>query len=357
MTSRERVIAAVEFTGPDRLPHRHCVLPAAFPAHPHLPRLLGEYPSDFAGEDGLPPAGPPPTYAAGRYTDEWQCEWTVIREGYMGQVTGHPLKNLHFLSQYHLPLPARADALDQARVIARNRGTRYLCLGASMTLFERMIELCGFQKLLVELGAGNPAVLELRDRIVEHNVALTRELLGLNPDAVSFADDWGTQMELMISPGMWREVFLPAYRRQFEPVRESGKHVFFHTDGRTIDILPDLVEAGVSIFWVDLTVNPLERLRSELGGRVCFQALTDVQFVLPGGTPQQVRQHGRDIIAALASFNGGLIACSEVNADQPWENLLSIFRTFHEDGRYPLALRWSGNEAVEVEVPPDRAGP
>lgn len=29
----------------------------------------------------------------------------------------------------------------------------------------------------------------------------------------------------------------------------AGKHIFFHTDGATIDILADLVDAGVDVFW------------------------------------------------------------------------------------------------------------
>ena len=54
MTSREHVIAGKEITGPDRVPFKHCVLPASFRAHPKLPDLLAPYPSDFEGENGRP---------------------------------------------------------------------------------------------------------------------------------------------------------------------------------------------------------------------------------------------------------------------------------------------------------------
>jgi uroporphyrinogen decarboxylase len=340
MTSRERVIAAIEFTGPDRVPFRHCVLPASYRAHPRLAELLGRHPSDFEGEDGRPPAALPRQYRAGQYVDEWQCVWTVLREGYIGQVTEYPLRDLDRLPGYRLPEPPSAPERGAARQMPPAPDERYRCRG-SMTLFERMVDLCGFENLLAELAAGNPRVPQLRDRIVAYNIACVQGLLSDDVDGVYFADDWGTQRSLMISPDTWREVFLPAYRRQFAPVREAGKHVFFHTDGYTLPILPDLADAGVNVFWTDLTLNPLDRLRSILGGRVCFQALTDVQFVLRGGTPAAVRQHGRDIIAALGSFNGGLIGCSEVGADQPWQNVVAIFRTFHDDGHYPLKLRWT----------------
>ena len=347
MTPRERVVRAIEFSGPDRVPHRHCCLPASFAAHPRLPELYAEYPSDFAGEDPEPPGRLAREFSVGQYTDQWQCTWTVLREGYIGQMTGHPLDPLDRLSEYCVPDSSEDPGLDDARRVAESRTDRYVCVGW-MTMYERMIGLCGFENLLYELACGNPAIPELRDRIVDYNVGLVEELLKLDPDGIYFADDWGTQKGLMISPGTWRELFLPAYQRMFRPVRAAGKHVFFHTDGYTIEILPDLVAAGVNVFWADLTVNPLDRLHGELGGKVCFQGLTDVQFILRGGTPQQVEQHGRDLIAALGSFNGGLIGCSEVGADQPWENVVAILRSFHDHGRYPLRLSWTPTGARDV---------
>ena len=347
MTPRERVIAAIDFAGPDRIPHRHQVLPAAFGVHPGLADLLVEYPSDFAAEDRKPDDELQQTHRAGEYTDAWGCTWTVLKEGFSGQVTRHPLADLSRLSGYTFPDPLDDPAVERARQWQKQRGDRYLCLGTK-TLFEHMISLCGFDALLMELGAGNPLILELRDRIVDYNITVTREFLRLDPDGVYFADDWGTQQELIISPSMWRELFLPAYRQQFEPVRAAGKHVFFHTDGFTIEILPDLVDAGVNVFWADLCLNGLDRLRRELGGRVCFQALTDVQFIAPLGSAEEARQHGRDIVAALGSYDGGMIGCHEVNVDQPWHNVVALFEAFCEEGGYPLRWRWDGSRAVAV---------
>ena len=328
MNSRERVIAAIEFKGPDRIPHRHAWLPSAFAAHERLPELYACFPSDFAGEDGQAPGALPIEYCVGTYTDEWQCLWTVMQQGAIGQVTGHPLANPDAFGGYTLPPAEDARGWDVARKTAANRGSRYLLLGW-MTLFERMADLCGHENLLMELALGNPAMLQIRDRVVDHTIEVVRGLLALDPDGIYFADDWGTQTGLQISPSLWREFFLPAYRRQFAPVREAGKHVFFHTDGYTIEILPDLVEAGVNVFWADLTINPLDRLHRELGGKVCFQGLTDVQFILRNGTPEQVREHARELMTALGCFDGGFIACSEIGPDQPWENIEAVLTVFN----------------------------
>jgi hypothetical protein len=82
MTSRERVIAAIEFAGPDRVPLRHTALPAAFAAHPGLLDLWRQYPSDFADQTPDAVAELPRAYRQGKCTDEWGCEWTVRCAGY-----------------------------------------------------------------------------------------------------------------------------------------------------------------------------------------------------------------------------------------------------------------------------------
>ena len=105
---------------------------------------------------------------------------------------------------------------------------------------------------------------------------------------------------------------------------------------------------GSRYSFADLTINPLPELRRRLGGKVCFKVLTDVQFVLNHGTPESVRRHGRDILAALGTYDGGVIACSEVAPDQPRENVEAIIQVFHDEGRYPLNLCWDDARACAV---------
>ena len=333
MKSRERVVAAIEFKGPDRIPHRHAYLPAVFDKYPETEELYKRFPGDFAGENGKKPTKNI-AYTKGSWKDEWGCVWTVPQDGFLGQVTTHPFGNWKALKNYRWPDPERKE-LNEERNRAFHRGDKYLVLGCC-TLFELMIGLRGFENLMMDIGIGSPDLIKLRDGIVNYHLKLINRLLELNPDCIAFADDWGSQQALLISPSLWKEIFLPAYKILFGTVKERGKHVFFHTDGRTIDILPQLVEAGVDLFWVDLTVsNSLPVLRKRLGGKVCFQGLTDVQFIMKNGTPDEVREHAKNLVAALGSFNGGFIACSELAPDQPWENMVTILEAFWDTASIP----------------------
>ena len=48
---------------------------------------------------------------------------------------------------------------------------------------------------------------------------------------IHFADDWGTQTGLMISPGLWRQLFKPRYARQFAFAHSLGLHTWYHCCG------------------------------------------------------------------------------------------------------------------------------
>jgi uroporphyrinogen decarboxylase len=329
--SKERVKAAVDFKGPDRVPFRHAYLPAAFSKYPQLFDLLKQFPSDIAGEGNINLNSR--LFKKGSWHDEWNCVWTVLADGFLGQVTGQPLLDLKNLKDYSFPEAEKIDISGEKRII-RNESDKYTIFGW-LTLFEQMINLRSFENTMTDIITGETDFFKIRDEIVKFNLDMIDRYLELDPDCISFADDWGSQLSLLIDPAEWRELFLPCYKKMFSRVRERGKHVFFHTDGYTIEILPDLVEAGVNIFWADLTVNPLEELSSKLGGKVCFQGLTDVQFILNKGSVNDVIKHGKDLLKNLADFNGGFIACSEFAPDQPYENMKAIYKTFLDYGKYP----------------------
>lgn len=83
MTSRERVISAIEFKGPDRIPSRHAYLPAVFSRYPEVELLLRRFPSNFPGEDGLRPV-------VGREykKDSWVDEMGLSLDGSSGWFHG-----------------------------------------------------------------------------------------------------------------------------------------------------------------------------------------------------------------------------------------------------------------------------
>ena len=168
-------------------------------------------------------------------------------------------------------------------------------------------------------------------------VNFIKRWLELDIDGLYFSDDWGTMQGLMINPKLWREYFKPYYQKMFNIVHKAGKHVFFHSDGKVQDIIPDFIEMGGNAINVQVDLIGIDKLSKEFGGKICILADVDRQFILPFGTMDSVRDHIKHIIQSLAPFNGGLIAWGEIGPDVPLSNAEAMLQAFAEYGKYEKA--------------------
>ena len=330
MTSRERVNRAITFSGPDRIPIFHGVLPGAVDRHGKaLEALFDRYPSDFAGQSGhYRPTGESPHHQQGLDRDEWGCTWVNIQGGVEGQVRVHPLADWSALKDYQAPDPLAGHWGNPEE---RPDPDRYWLMGGGGgRLFERMHFLRGYQALLFDIAEGREEVRTLRDLVLDHTLERLAQQLIYPSDGISFMDDWGCQDRLMIRPDVWRDLFKPAYRRIVDAVHGAGKQFYFHTDGHTLDILEDLIEIGVDVINPQFSAMPLEAVAEVCAKRVCISSDIDRQHLLPRGTPGQILAHVQEVVALFGGPRGGLIGRAEIGPDVPIENAEAVFGAFHD---------------------------
>jgi len=89
----------------------------------------------------------------------------------------------------------------------------------------------------------------------------------------------------------------------------------------------------VQISAADMTPAQLKR---EFGADLVFWGGgTDTQHVLPNATPQEIREHVRELIEIFAP-GGGFVFCQvhNIQANVPPENILAMFEAALEFGRY-----------------------
>lgn len=334
MNSRERVIRAIEMTGPDRVPLMHVTLPGAFTRYGDaLWDLYRKYPDDVAqvgsatsGEFG-PQVGTPSR-------DPWGSLWVRQTDEHKGQVVFHPLADWAALHAYRPPDTASDQIIAAvAQRIGENAGRKYT-LADGDTLWQRMYYLHGFQATNEDLLAEPERCARLRDvilRVILRRLGRLGELDGL--DGVHFRDDWGTQKSLLIRPELWRAFFKPAYARMFEVVHRAGQHVWLHSDGVIDPIIPDLVEIGIDVLNPQANCMPRERLRELVAGKVCLLGDLDRQWTLPRGSPADVRAAVRADVDTYGRFQGGLIARGEIAGDVPLENVEAMLHEIAVYGR------------------------
>src|SRR5581483_971646 len=84
-------------------------------------------------------------------------------------------------------------------------------------------------------------------------------------------------------------------------------------------------------------MDPRE-LKKKYGDRITFWGGgVDTQKTLPFGTPDEVRRQVQERIRTFGQ-GGGFVFCAvhNIQALVPVENLLAMFETAREHGRYPL---------------------
>lgn len=337
MNSRERVIAALTFTGPDRVPIMHRTLPGAFRVHgPALRALYARFPSDVL----LSPTADAPFAFQRRVTersrgselvDEWGCAWRNTTDDYLGQVVGHPLADLGRLDGYQWPDPLSGmEGVEELRSVKRADGLQHYLIAAAGSIMHQITFLRGFENALLDLAEEREEVFFLRDRIGDFVTKRIEVLCAAGADGILIEDDWGTQKSLMINPNVWRRVFKPTYKKLVEAIHAGGAYAHLHSDGYIMSIIPDLIEMGWDEINPQVWVMDVRKLGQQFAGRVCFRADLDRQRILPWGTPAEVVEHVRQTYAAFGHPDGGYIGYGQIGPDVPLANVEAMLRTFGE---------------------------
>ncbi|MGB4572801.1 MAG: uroporphyrinogen decarboxylase family protein [Rectinemataceae bacterium] len=334
MTSRERVRKALAFDYPDRPPISHAILPSALLRYGSALRaVLAGVEEDFGWDflPDLPLEKFPPYYRKGRNRDGFGVVWECSNDGEYGLPVEKPLADWSRFVDYKWPdfeVNPPVYRLYSGNMVGKD--PRWYARGGWITFFETMQELRGFEDLLADIALGEDAAIALRDGLLAHNLRLIDKFLKLDYDGIHFADDWGTQTALMINPELWRAFFRPCYKVMFDRVLAAGKDVHFHSDGYITDILPDLIDLGVSVVNCQSNCMGNEELGLRFKGRICFRTDLDRQKVMTYGGPADVRKHIGEVFHALGSEKGGIIACGEIGRDTPLDNIKAMYETFME---------------------------
>jgi len=148
--------------------------------------------------------------------------------------------------------------------------------------------------------------------------------------------DFGSQRGPLISPKMYRALFLPFHKRINSWIHtHTTWKTILHTCGSVMALLPELSGAGFDI------LNPVQisaahmdpqLLKDCYGDRMTFWGGgIDTQKTLPFGTPEQVRAEVRDRMAIFGR-DGGFVfnTIHNVQAKVPAENLLALFQAVRD---------------------------
>jgi uroporphyrinogen decarboxylase len=165
------------------------------------------------------------------------------------------------------------------------------------------------------------------------------EALGDNVDIIMFGDDFGLQNQPIVSPQMFRERMKPLMKRMIGKIKGQTKaKIALHTCGSVFAYMDDFVDIGIDV------LNPLQsnakdmeapKIKEKAGRNLALWGGIDTHEVLPGGTPNDVRQEVKRKISVLGKGGGYMLSADHnILTDVPPENLITMFEAAVEYGKY-----------------------
>ncbi|MEI7836501.1 MAG: uroporphyrinogen decarboxylase family protein [Planctomycetota bacterium] len=386
MTSRERVLAALNHREPDRVPvdigttdttmarevyeglaallglepvnARGAPNPNTFvcPDEKMLEALgadvrvvnaVGELPPDplYAEriEDVFPDGTYQWTYQAGMVVRRLAGQWDqqLYKPAIRGELTRPEIDRVYPKT------PPPGDWVDHAATAAaidavHARGLAVQCEMIIMPVTGTSMGILDPGGWCLALATEPELLCELMDRLVDRRLAEVESIyaaVGGRADMVfGIGDDVASQTGLWMSPEHYRRYVKPRHAKivRFIKARTQAK-IIFHCCGACRAILPDLIEIGVDVFNPTQTavagMDPFE-LKRDFGRDLVFWGGIDVQHLLPRGTVADVEREVKRHIDALAPGGGYILSPSHIiQRGTPPENVLAMFRTALEYGR------------------------
>ena len=216
------------------------------------------------------------------------------------------------------------EALAAQAEDAHARG-RYILFGWWGLFFEKPWGLRGMQNLLIDYHVDPENVHRLHAALCDQLCAyMKRCAREFEPDGFWTSDDLGHQTQPMMSPEQFHELIFPYYARVGSLLKELGLHWWLHSCGNNTALLPDLIDAGVSV------LHPIQKhtmdelsVARDFGDRLTFLAGIDVQHTLQEMDPEGVRKEVRFLIDTFDRPDGGMCiaAGNGIVSGTPFENI------------------------------------
>jgi uroporphyrinogen decarboxylase len=209
-------------------------------------------------------------------------------------------EDIEEIHNYHWRDPGKCDF---TRTIAEIEKTRVSCQavlsGTWGTFFRTTYCFFGMENCFIKMHTDPEQVEAVADHVVDFYLKANEKLYKLagdKIDALFFGNDFGTQLDLFISPEHFEKFVLPHFIKLTNQAHGYGIKAVLHSCGSIYRVIPLLIEAGVDI------LHPLQALAKNMDaeyiaerykGKVAFMGGVDTQRILPFGTPGEVKKEVR----------------------------------------------------------------
>ena len=363
MNSYQRVMAAITFQTPDRLPRWDSY------------RSFGTFVERWRAEKGLPNSDPEDYYKIdvtmvscdeGPFLSQ---QGVVGHEGdyevfldFWGRTLRQRPGDAYFMETIRTMLDDKAalDRLEFEDPTADHRFEKYVKKveqerAAGRLAFTKVGGVyCRSQfmrredRLLMDMATDESFSRQLFERVGEHLLQIgLAQLRRTNSweTGIWVFDDFANNRGPMFSPAMWEKYLMPVYSHLIETWRAAGcKHFFMHSDGNIVPNMDNLVAVGFEGF------NPLEpraginlfELRKKYAQRVVFFGGVCNTRILPRGDKTEIEAFVRPLIE-LGRDGGLIIGTHSIGDDTPLSSYDYYIKLLDEHANYLEGFEKAGD--------------
>ncbi len=206
-----------------------------------------------------------------------------------------PLRNaasLKEIEEYPLEDVSKWDYSGVAAAVKKGHDEGKVVSGWVGHMYENAWQIRGYEQFLMDM-IERPAWSQcLLDRLAEQNMYRATQFAKAGVDLMTTGDDVANQKAMMFQPSMWREMMHSRWAKIWDTIHRIHPtcQIWYHSDGNIMDIIPDLVDAGLNV------LNPLQpecldvdRVHREFGKVLSFDGTIGTQSTMPWGTPASVK--------------------------------------------------------------------
>lgn len=275
------------------------------------------------------------------YTNEWGVQYKRLSG--LNYPVGHPLRDKINLRNYALPNPREPLKIEKLKTLIRGYGNNFAIVAdLSSNLFEIAAgHLRGMEQFLMDCHEDPDFVCELLERLADHHSILGVMAVEAGADVIRIGDDVGAQKGMLIHPRLWRRLIRPRLFRLIQTFKQANPDIIilYHSCGDFSPIIPDLIDLGVHMIssMQEVGSMKLSKIKKDYGQTLSFKGGLDTQYLLPRGTPEQVREGVRRLVSTLGVGGGYVFMPAHLLYDDvPFQNIWAMIEALKDYGSYPL---------------------
>jgi uroporphyrinogen decarboxylase len=210
--------------------------------------------------------------------------------------------------------------------------SRFAVMATGASIWQHPSFLRGLDTLLMDVVTENEIGIYIIDKFTDFYVEYFDAMIKASKgriDILRIADDLGMQDRLLISPDIFNKVFAPRIKKIVDMAHSHDVKVMFHSCGAIYPLIPAVIDTGVDILDPIQTAAAEmlpEKLESDFGDKICFHGSIDTQYLLPQGSPEEVKARVWEMFETLGSRGGFILSPSHIlQTDVPIENIKSLY--------------------------------